>query len=314
MIDAARPLDRLDARNTLPPVSNPSINLNAYQAVLLDLDGTVYHEEHALPGAVELIKRLQRGGRPYACLTNSTSSPARLTERLRRMGVDVDPAHIYTAAAATCDYVLQRFGDPAAAAVISDAPAATTPPLNRSTAPPLPTPPRVFNLSTEGVHEMLDGKVRWVQGPSEPCDAVICGVPLNVFATEERQRTAMLLLRRGAALVAICADRVYPSPRGLEFGVGAFAAMFAYAADVTPVFCGKPEALFFQELCRRLGVRPEHCVLVGDNLESDIAGAAGVGMQTILTLTGVATRADAEHLDPPRRPGWIIEDLRDLLP
>jgi HAD superfamily hydrolase (TIGR01450 family) len=299
-------------------VSKPSISLDAYQAVLLDLDGTVYHEEHALPGAVELIRRLQRGGRPYACLTNSTSSPTRLAERLRRMGVDVDPAHIYTAAAATCDYVLQRFGDPAAAAVMSNAPGAgsgsATPPPHHSITPPIPRPPRVFNLSTEGVHEMLDGKVHWVQGDAEPCDAVICGVPLNVFATDERQRTAMLLLRKGAALVAICADRVYPSPRGLEFGVGAFAAMFAYAANVTPVFCGKPEALFLQELCRRLGVRPEHCVLVGDNLESDIAGASGVGMHTILTLTGVATRADVERLEPASRPGRIIEDLRELVP
>ena len=160
---------------------------------------------------------------------------------------------------------------------------------------------------------MLDGKVRWVRAETEPCDAVICGVPLNVFATEERQRTAMMLLRAGAALVGICADRVYPSPRGLEFGVGAFAAMFAYAAGVTPVFCGKPEPLFFHELCRRLGVRPERCVLVGDNLESDIAGARGVGMHTLLTLTGVATRADVERLDPSRRPGAVIEDLRALL-
>ena len=63
---------------------------------------------------------------------------------------------------------------------------------------------------------------------------------------------AMILLRNGAAHVAICADRVYPSPRGLEFGVGALAAMLAYASGATPVYCGKPEKLFFQELCRRL--------------------------------------------------------------
>src|SRR3954463_2476436 len=99
------------------PADNP-LDLSQYQAVLLDLDGTVYHEDHALPGAVELIRRLQQERRTYACLTNSTSSPSRLTLRLKRMGVDVDPAHIYPAASAACDYVLQRFGDPAAAAVI----------------------------------------------------------------------------------------------------------------------------------------------------------------------------------------------------
>jgi len=135
---------------------------------------------------------------------------------------------------------------------------------------------------------------------------------LNVYATEERLRAALVQLRKGAQLVAICADRVYPSPRGLELGVGAFAAMFAYAANTTPVYCGKPEPLFFRELCRRLGVRPEKCVLVGDNLESDIAGAKGVGMHTILTLTGVATRADAEKAPPHLRPDAVVESLVDL--
>jgi ribonucleotide monophosphatase NagD (HAD superfamily) len=202
------------------------------------------------------------------------------------MGVSVDPGHIYTAAAATCDYVIDHVG--AGGRV-----------------------PRVFNLSTDGVHDMLDGKVHWVNRPDEPCDAVICGVHLNTYATEERQRIALELLRVGAALVAICADRVYPSPRGIEFGVGAFAAMFAYAANVRPTFCGKPEAIFFTELCRRLGVRPERCVLVGDNLESDIAGAKGVGMATILTLSGITHR---EHLaKAAQQPDAVIENLADLL-
>lgn len=266
------------------------LNLSQYEAVLLDLDGTVYHEDHALPGAVELIRRLQERGRKYACLTNSTSSPDRIAARLAGMGVEVDPAHIYPAASAAADYVIEHFAGAA--------------PAGR---------PRVFNLATEGIHELLDGKVHWAQSDAEPCDAVICGVPLNVFATDDRQRTAMLLLREGASLVAICADRVYPSPRGLEFGVGAMAAMLAYAANVRPIYCGKPEALFFHELCRRLDVAPSRCVLVGDNPESDIAGARAVGMRTILTLSGIITPDDISAIPPERQPDEVINDLRDLL-
>ena len=237
------------------------MDLDEYDAVLLDLDGTVYHEEHALPGAVELIRRLQAEGRAYACLTNSTSSPERLTARLSRMGVLVDPFHIYTAAAATCDYVLQRFG--AAAGPGANVGARSAPPQSDTRTfaerkDAIPTGgrerPRVYNLSTEGVHEMLDGRVTWVHKGAEPCDAVICGVPLNLYATEERQRVALSLLRNGASLVAICADRVYPSPRGLEFGVGAMSAMMSYAANVRATFCGKPEQIFFTELCRRIHV------------------------------------------------------------
>lgn len=264
------------------------LDLSQYEAILLDLDGTVYHEDHALPGAVELIHRLQARGRKYACLTNSTSSPERLTQRLAGMGVQADPGHIYTAASAAVDYVIEHFAE---------------------SAQPMP---RVFNLATEGIHEMLDGKVQWVESESEPCNAVICGVPLSVFATDERRRTAMLLLRQGAALVAICADRIYPSPRGLEFGVGALAAMLAYAANVQPIYCGKPEPLFFHELCHRLNVEPSRCVLIGDNPESDIAGGKAVGMRTILTLSGIITPEDVPNIPMERRADAVIQDLRDL--
>jgi ribonucleotide monophosphatase NagD (HAD superfamily) len=172
----------------------------------------------------------------------------------------------------------------------------------------------VFNLSTEGVQDMLDGKVEWVNDERAACDAVVCGVPVNVYATEARQRTAMVLLRRTRAeLVAICNDRVYPSPRGLEFGVGAMSAMMAYAADVTPVFCGKPERFFFLELCQRLGADPARCVLVGDNIESDIAGAKNVGMKAVLVLTGVSGPEDADRLPPELRPDWVVAGLADLL-
>ena len=89
--------------------------------------------------------------------------------------------------------------------------------------------------------------------------------------------------------------------------------MLAYASGVTPVFCGKPERFFFLELCRRLGAEPSRCVLVGDNLESDIAGAKGAGMKTVLVLTGVSGRDDLARLPPELRPDWVVGGLLDLL-
>lgn len=259
-------------------------DFSPFAAVLLDLDGTLYHEEHVLPGARELVARLEREGRRYACLTNSTSSAARVAARLGRMGIVMSEDHIYTAAQASADYVLEHFGHR----------------------------PRVFNLATEGVQEMLDGKVEWVSSKEEHCDAVIVGVPVNAYATEERQRTALYLLRGGAKLIGTCADRVFPSPRGLEFGAGALSSFVAYAANVSPIYTGKPERIFFEELCARVGVAPKDCVLVGDNLESDIAGAKRVGMKTVLTLTGVSVRGDVEKVDGAWRPDWVVGDLSEL--
>src|ERR1700722_6086241 len=180
--------------------------------------------------------------------------------RLEKMGVQLDTDQIYTAAAAAADYVVEHFKRAGGRL-------------------------RIYNLATEGIQEMLEGLVDWIRTDAEPCDAVIIGSPVSLYATEERQRTALRLLRKGAKAVGICADRVYPSPRGLEFGSGALSGMLGYAAAVEPVFCVKPEKIFFDELCGRLNVASEWCVLIGDNVEADIIGAKTLGMRTILTLT-----------------------------
>jgi len=260
------------------------MDFSQFDAVLLDLDGTVYHEDHVLEGAAELVARLQRESRPFACLSNSTNSPRQISQRLGRMGMNVSPEHIYPATEAATTYVLEQYGPR----------------------------PRVFNLATTGMQELLEGHVEWVERVEQRCDAVVAGCPSNVYATEERQRTALVLLRNGAGLVGICADRVFPSPRGLEFGCGAFCELLGYAANVEPVYCGKPEEKFFLELCRKLGVEPGRCVLIGDNLESDVAGGKRVGMKTVLTLTGVARREDVEKLPEAKRPDVVVGDLREL--
>jgi glycerol 3-phosphatase-2 len=265
------------------------LDLAPYQAVLLDLDGTVYYEDTPLPGAVELIRRMHAQATNYALISNSTTSPMRIVMRLANMGVDVDLDRIYTAAASAADYVIKKFTRPGGAR------------------------PHVFNLATDGVEEMLEGLVDFVQTDAEPCDAVVIGAPSNSHATPERQRTAVRFLRKGAAAVGICSDRTYPSERGLEIGSGALTWQLAYAAAVAPVFCGKPNAEFFSELCRRLGADPQWCLLVGDNLESDIMGAKAMGMRTVLTLTGVARRSDLTSLPPEAQPDLIIEDLTEML-
>ena len=146
------------------------MDFSEFDAVFLDLDGTIYHEENALVGAAELVGRLQREGRRFACLSNSTNSPGQISGRLKRMGMEVEAEHIYPATEAAATYVVEKYGGRA----------------------------RVFNLATTGMEELLEGRVEWVESAGQKCDAVIVGCPSNVYATEERQRAALVLLREGA--------------------------------------------------------------------------------------------------------------------
>ncbi len=267
-------------------------DFSPFAAVLLDLDGTIFHEDQPLPGAVELVRRLQREGRNFACLSNSTTSPQRLQHRLARMGLDLPPQRIYTSCVAAAAYVLEH-----------------SPPGQK---------PCVFNLGTRGFRDLLEGKVIWANGAEDPCDYVVCGTMTGSQVTEERLRAALTILRtqsgnlRPAALLGMCADRVYPSPRGLEFGSGALTALMSYASGVPGVFTGKPEPVFFEELCGQLAVDPRRCLLIGDNLESDIRGAQRMGMRSLLTLTGVTGEKDLLGLSPQQRPDGVVKGLMEL--
>ncbi len=266
------------------------IDFSAYPAVLLDLDGTLFHDTHPLPGAIELVHHLKKTGVRFACLSNSGSSPLKVMQRMEAVGIHLDPGGIYTAAVAACDYVrknLPRSG-----------------PARK---------PRIYHLAGESCAQLLEGLVDWVEQPREPCDAILVASLENPSVTPERLFTALQLARGGAEIIGLCADRVYPSVRGMEFGAGALTWMLSYAAQAEPIFCGKPEPRFFAELCQRLQVAPPGCLLIGDNLETDIAGAKRVGMRTILTLTGVSRQSDLSTVAPPQRPDLVVADLTALL-
>ncbi|HTN76972.1 MAG TPA: HAD-IIA family hydrolase [Pirellulaceae bacterium] len=260
-------------------------DLRAYDAVLLDLDGTIFHEEVALPGAMELVADLQRRRQPFAFVSNSELSPNRLRERLRAMGADVPPELLYTAAVAGCDYVRAHFGPGV----------------------------RAYSVAAEATDELLAGYATWVDDDRADCDVVLTGSLAQENATPERLQIAFRQIVRGATHLAFNADRAYPTARGFEIGAGALAAMLVYAANHQPIYCGKPQQVFFESLCQRIGVPAERCVLIGDNLESDVRGARRVGMASILTLTGLTTRAHLSDLALDLTPHYVVDDLRQLL-
>jgi ribonucleotide monophosphatase NagD (HAD superfamily) len=52
--------------------------------------------------------------------------------------------------------------------------------------------------------------------------------------------------------------------------------------------------------------------MIGDNLGTDIGAAVAVGARSVLMLTGVTNRADAEAAPPDRHPTAIAADAAEL--
>jgi ribonucleotide monophosphatase NagD (HAD superfamily) len=63
-----------------------------------------------------------------------------------------------------------------------------------------------------------------------------------------------------------------------------------------------------------LGSTPRETAIVGDKLETDVLVGKRVGLTTILVLTGVSSRRDAEKVRGTNMaPDFVIRSIEDLV-
>lgn len=66
--------------------------------------------------------------------------------------------------------------------------------------------------------------------------------------------------------------------------------------------CRKPDSRFFRALLEGEGLQPRHCLMIGNDRQTDIAGAQAVGMGTLYLHTNLTPEEQAPA-DPARHPG-----------
>jgi HAD superfamily hydrolase (TIGR01450 family) len=254
----------------------------APQALLLDMDGVLYHGDHLLPGALELLAAIAH--RPHLFVTNNpVRTPQEVAQHLQGLGLPrPDPEHILTSAQATAHWLVR-----------------TKPGF------------RYFAVGAAGLHQELE---RVGTPDTRLSDFVVVGEGPGL---DYAQLTIgiNLILGHGARLVATNPDNTVDAVRDGRHlvlpGGGALVAPFAAATGVTPTVIGKPEPLLYQMALERLGCGAGECLMVGDRPDTDIAGAARLGMWTAMVRTG-RFAPGAPWPDGLPRPDWDVESLVDL--
>ena len=129
--------------------------------------------------------------------------------------------------------------------------------------------------------------------------------------TYDKLRMATLLIRAGAPFLATNYDVTFPTPEGLVPGAGAIVAAVETATSTKALVIGKPSPAMYQAAIERLGTTPTETLVVGDRLETDIAGGQALHCPTALVLSGV-TNPEAARLWQPQ-PDVTVEDLTSLV-
>jgi 4-nitrophenyl phosphatase len=127
----------------------------------------------------------------------------------------------------------------------------------------------------------------------------------------QKLAAAQAKILAGALFVGTNPDLTFPSPQGLTPGAGSILAAVQAASGREPVIIGKPQPEMFQLALERLAIMPGEALVVGDRLETDIAGGQTAGCQTALVLSGVTTEPVALAWSPP--PAYIEPDLTSVL-
>ena len=121
---------------------------------------------------------------------------------------------------------------------------------------------------------------------------------------------AIRFLVAGAKFIATNPDVAGPSEHGLEPANGAMAALMQTASGVKPFFVGKPNPLMMRTALNYLGVHSENTVMIGDNMDTDIAGGVQAGLETILVLSGVTRREALPRYS--YQPNQVVASLDEI--
>lgn len=246
--------------------------------VLLDLDGVVYVEDEPVPGARNAIERMRDAGLTLRFVTNTTSRPRAATlAKLARLRMDVGDDELITPAVLALQHCHAR-GHRRAMLLMRDD---------------------------------VKGDFTGLEATEHEPDAVIVGDLGERFDYDVLNRAFRHLLA-GAELIALQKNRYWLRDDGLSLDVGPFVAALEYAADCEAHVVGKPAAAFFAHVLEGAAAAPGEAVMVGDDIESDIAGALKAGIESVLVRTG--KYREAAVLASGIEPTATVDSLADVPP
>lgn len=265
----------------------PLQSLLLQHPLVLDVDGTLiladseqWNDPRPLPGARELLDRLQARGHPFRLLTNGTArSPDGYAERLRAAGLSVTGRDLVTPAVIAAEILAQRYpGEP------------------------------VYVLGAEGARQPLAERGIPLLDNANATRARVVFAAWHAALRYDDLAAAARAIWNGAEFWTAVLARALAAQGGRAPAMGgAIAAALAHVTGVQPRLIGKPALEALEITARLLGVPTTDLVMVGDDLEIDVAMARRAGCHAILVRTGTDRDAPANAAD------WTIAGLTDLL-
>lgn len=243
------------------------------------MDGVLYHGDKLLPGVKEFVDWLKKEKKQFLFLTNSSErTPRELQAKMLRLGIEVDKTVFYTSALATAMF-LSTQKPRGSAYIIGDAGLINA----------------MYNVG-------------YTMNNIDP-DYVVIG-ETRTYSFEKIEKAINLVLK-GARLIGTNPDITGPTETGIAPATRALIAPIEVATGKLAYFVGKPNPLMMRNALKKLGVRREEALIIGDRMDTDIIAGIESEIDTALVLSGITTRKTIS--DFPYRPHFVLQGVGDIV-
>jgi len=254
------------------------MDLSGFNGVIMDLDGVLWKGENVVKGAPEKVNELKNKGIKVVFLTNNASkSRKNYLEKLWRLGFDASVDEIITSGYATAKYIRESYGESKVYAIGMDG---------------------LTNELALERHKLVDSNA----------DVVAVGMDENF--TYEKLKKGFKNIRNGAHLVACNDDAVGPREDDLVPAAGAIVKALEYCANVKAEVVGKPNKPIMDITLKKLGLRPDECVMVGDSIKTDIIAGKNFGLKTALLRSRLSDFESADSMEVA--PDFVLNDISEI--
>lgn len=254
------------------------------RGVILDLDGTIYHDDNLLPGAADAVSRIRDRDLSVCFFSNNPlHDGAEYVERLQSLGVDAHKGEACSSASVTRKYLDEYHGGDG-----------------------------VFVVGSPSLRERVRAtRAELVTEPDSGAVDVLLGSWTDEFHYRD-MHDALRVLSDDTTFLGTDPDRTFPDADGNPIpGSGAILRAIAGVVERDPDrILGKPSSVAVDAALDRVGCAPADCLVVGDRLDTDIRMGERAGMTTALVRSGVTDDATLEQSDVI--PDYVLDSLADV--